>query len=415
MIRNYGMLAVPAETTLNLPNGPLSISATSTRHGGIRYDGGTINWGSAPSEFASTWIFQANAPYVFDGDVIVHDGGAIGCLQFQGKTDFSNFTKCDITVNGNLTIEPGGYLYANGGGPDMNINRDVVSFHGGQSAGASGNKAYDSIFAPRLPGYGTASGDQATSAPGGGLLLIDVSGAFVNNGTVTLNGSVNTSTGSSGGSLNVTARTLSGTGTFSADTASGSSGSGGGGRIAVRLTGGSFADGAETNFFACGATVVKNGESSDRSSSAGTVYLQGSVDGEKGGTIYVRNDGNALNVNTYTPLPAGVTKADVEPDAAADFRKASLVVGDAARVKLFADLKMVELNLEADTALDLNGHVLVVRTAHAGGVNVQPGTYAAGSALPIGAGTLGDYLLDTSDGAGGALVIHGAATVFILR
>ena len=415
VIRNYGMLAVPAGTTLNLPNGPLSISATSTRHGGIRYDGGTINWGSAPYEFASNWIFQANAPYVFDGDVIVHDGGAIGCLQFQGKTDFSNFTKCDITVNGNLTIEPGGYLYANGGGPDMNINRDVVSFHGGQSAGASGNKAYDSIFAPRLPGYGTASGDQATSAPGGGLLLIDVSGAFVNNGTVTLNGSVNTSTGSSGGSLNVTARTLSGTGTFSADTASGSSGSGGGGRIAVRLTGGSFADGAETNFFACGATVVKNGESSDRSSSAGTVYLQGSVDGEKGGTIYVRNDGNALNVNTYTPLPAGVTKADVEPDAAADFRKASLVVGDAARVKLFADLKMVELNLEADTALDLNGRIFTATTAHVGGVNVPPGTYTPASTLAIGDGTLGDYLADTADGAGGTLRVLGAATVLIVK
>ena len=409
VIRNYGMLAVPAGTTLNLPNGPLSISATSTRHGGIRYDGGTINWGSAPYEFASNWIFQANAPYVFDGDVIVHDGGAIGCLQFQGKTDFSNFTKCDITVNGDLTVESGGYLYANGGGPDMNINRDVVSFHGGQSAGASGNKAYDSIFAPRLPGYGTASGDQATSAPGGGLLLINVSGAFVNNGTVTLNGSVNTSTGSSGGSLNVTARTLSGTGTFSADTASGSSGSGGGGRIAVRLTGGSFADGAETNFFARGATVVKDGASSDRSSSAGTVYLQ---DGGEGyGTIYVRNDGNALNVNTYTPLPAGVTKAGVAPDAAVAFKRAKLVVGDCGRVKPFADLTMVELYMTAGTALDLNGHVFTVKTAHVDGINVIPGTYTAAQLAARGfAG-----VVDTSDGAGGTLCVLGSATILILR
>ena len=415
VIRNYGMLAVPAGTTLNLPNGPMSVSASSTRQGGIRYDGGTINWGSAPYEFASNWIFQANAPYTFDGDVVVHSGGAIGCLQFQGKTDFSDFTKCDVTVEGNLTVESGGYLYANGGGPDMSINRDVVSFHGGQSAGASGNKAYDSVFAPRLPGYGTASGDQATSAPGGGLLLLNVSGAFVNNGTVAANGSAASGAGASGGAIVLTAGTLSGTGTFKADSASGSGGSGGGGRIAVRLTGGNFADGAETNFYARGATVVKDNASSDKSSSAGTVYLQGKGDGEKGGTIYVRNDKNALNANTYTPLPAGETKAGAEPDAAADFKRATLAIGDCGRVKLFADLKMVELNLEADTALDLNGHVLVVRTAHAGGVNVQPGTYAAGSALPIGAGTLGDYLLDTSDGAGGALVIHGAATVFVVR
>ena len=189
VISGYGMLAVPVGTTLNLPNGPMSVSASSTRKGGIRYDGGTINWGSAPYEFANNWIFQANTNYVFNGDVIVHGGGAIGCLQFQGKTDFSNATKCDITVNGNLTIESGGYLYANGGGPDMNINRNTVSFHGGQSAGAEGNNAYDSIFAPRLPGYGTANGDQATSAPGGGLLLVNVTGAFVNNGLVTANGS----------------------------------------------------------------------------------------------------------------------------------------------------------------------------------------------------------------------------------
>ena len=411
VIRNYGMLAVPAGTTLNLPNGPLSVSATSTRHGGIRYDGGTINWGSAPYEFASNWIFQANAPYTFDGDVVVHGGGAIGCMQYRGNRELTNFTKCDITVNGNLTVEAGGYLYANGGGPDMEINGDTVSFHGGQSAGASGNKAYDSVFAPQLPGYGTASGDQATSAPGGGLLLLNVSGAFVNNGTVTANGSAASNAGASGGSIVLTAGTLSGTGTFKADSASGNSGSGGGGRIAVRLTNGTFASGAETNFYARGATVLKNNANTDKSSSAGTVYLQGKRDGEKGGTIYVRNDNNALNVNTYTPLPAGVTKAGVEPDAAVDFKRAKLIVGDCGRVKLFADLKMIELYTTAGTALDLAGHEFTVTTAHVDGINVPPGVYTAAQMQARGfAG-----VVDTADGAGGTLVVHGAGTVFIVR
>ena len=407
VISGYGMLAVPAGTTLNLPNGPMSVSASSTRHGGIRYDGGTINWGTAPYEFASNWIFQANAPYTFDGDVIVHSGGAIGCLQYRGNKELTNFTKCDVTVNGNLTVESGGYLYANGGGPDMEINGDTVSFHGGQSAGAEGNKAYDSIFTPLLPGYGTASGDQATSAPGGGLLLFNVTGAFVNNGSVTANGSSASNAGASGGSISITAGTLSGVGTFKADSASGSSGSAGGGRIAVRLTNGDFAAGAETNFFACGATVVKDNASSGKSSSAGTVYLQGKSNAEKGGTIYVRNDKNALNTNTYTPIPAGITKGGVAPDAVADFKKASLVVGDCARVKLFDTLKMASLGMDSGTALDLNGQTLTLNRVKLGERNLAPGTYKAGDAA------VSDFVIDS--GEGGELVVSGIGFMLFVR
>lgn len=405
VISGYGMLAVPAGTTLNLPNGPMSVSATSTRQGGIRYDGGTINWGSAPYEFASNWIFQANAPYTFDGDVIVHSGGALGCLQFKGEIDFSNFTKCDITVNGNLTIESGGYLYANGGGPDMNINRNTVSYHGGQSAGAEGNKAYDSVFSPRLPGYGTANGDQATSAPGGGLLLLSVSGAFVNNGTVTANGASADSAGASGGSISITAGTLSGAGAFKADSASGSNGSGGGGRIAVRLTNGDFATGAETNFYARGATVVKDNASSGKSSSAGTVYLQGKSNAEKGGTIYVRNDKNALNTNTYTPIPAGVTKGGIVPETVADFKSASLFVGDCARIKLFANIRMAALEMASGTVLDLNGKTLTVKRAKANEIPVLPGTYTPAK--------LSGYLVDSA--GGGALVVTGGGLHLHIR
>lgn len=344
-------------------------------------------------------------PYTFDGDVIVHSCGVIGCLQFKGETDFSNFTKCDIAVNGNLTIESGGYLYANGGGPDMNINRNTVSYHGGQSAGAEGNKAYDSFFSPRLPGYGTANGDQATSAPGGGLLLLSVSGAFVNNGTVTANGASADGAGEAGGSISITAGTLSGVGTFKADSASGSNGSGGGGRIAVRLANGEFATGAEANFYARGATVVKDNASSGKSSSAGTVYLQGKNNAEKGGTIYVRNDKNALNTNTFTPLPAGVTKGGVAPDAVEDFKKASLVVGDCARVKLFENLKMASLEMAFGTVLDLNGKANFVKRAKVGGAHLMPGTYTPAK--------LAGYLVDSA--SGGELVVTGGGFSISVR
>ena len=48
-------------------------------------------------------------------------------------------------------------------------------------------------------------------------------------------------------------------------------------------------------------------------------------------------------------------------------------------------------------------------------MNVPPGTYTAASTLAIGDGTLGDFLADTADGAGGTLRVLGAATVLIVK
>jgi hypothetical protein len=406
VISGYGMLAVPAGTTLNLPNGPQSVSATSTRQGGIRYDGGTINWGSAPYEFSGGWIFQANEPFTFNGDVTVKSGGAIGCLQFKGNTDFSDFTKCDITVNGNLTVESGGYITAAAAGPDLNIDGSTVCYHGGQTAGATGNKSYGSFFNPLLPGWGVATSDRATSSPGGGVVSLVVDGVFVNNGMVTVSGGVYGNGGSAGGSLSIAAQTLSGTGKFYADSAS-SNCSGGGGRIAVRLTNSDFAAGFETNFFARGATVVKNNASSDKSSSAGTVYLQGKSDREKGGTIYVRNDKNALNTNTYTPIPAGVTKGGVSPDSAADFKKAALVVGDCGRVKFFDELRLRSVEVELGSELDLNGMTLTVNSATLGSVKLAPGTYA------VDDDALEGFITDSA--TGGSLVVKGGGFMLHVR
>jgi hypothetical protein len=231
----------------------------------------------------------------------------------------------------------------------------------------------------------------------------------VNNGSVTANGSSASNAGASGGTIVLSVGTLSGTGTFTANSASESSGSGGGGRIAVRLTNGNFAEGAETNFFARGATVVKDNASSDKSSSAGTVYLQGKSDGEKGGTIYVRNDKNALNTNTYTPIPAGVTKGGVAPDSVADFKMAALVVGDCGRVKFFDELRLRSVQVSSGSVLDLNGKKLTVNAAKMGDGKLAPGTYTASIAAVSG------FVIDTADGAGGSLVVTGGGFKLIVR
>ena len=48
-------------------------------------------------------------------------------------------------------------------------------------------------------------------------------------------------------------------------------------------------------------------------------------------------------------------------------------------------------------------------------MNVPPGKYAAGATLAIGAGTLGDYLLDSAAGGGGLLWVKGIGLVVIVK
>ena len=121
--------------------------------------------------------------------------------------------------------------------------------------------------------------------------------------------------------------------------------------------------------------------------------------------IIVRNDNKAANL-AYTPLPAAA-----EADPADDFRKASLALEAAARVRLFADLKMEALDAAAGTVLDLNGQTFTVRTAAVGGVNVPPSSYTAAQLADLGF----DEVIDTADGAGGMLRVLGAATLLTVR
>ena len=133
-------------------------------------------------------------------------------------------------------------------------------------------------------------------------------------------------------------------------------------------------------------------------SSAGTVYLETKADGAKGGEIVVRNDGNADNDLTVTPIPAQTLG-----DSAEDFRfRAALTLSACGRVMLTEDLRrMGRLTMEAGTKIDLNGRRLVVTGAELGGLALMPGRYEVAS------GAVAGYLVDSSAGAGGALEVVG--------
>lgn len=416
-----GSLCVPEGTTLVLPNGFKSVEGDGM-FCGILYQGGNIvlGDGDAVHTIQNNWIFHANAPYTFDRSVVVKNGAAIGQLRFYNN--MTTLSQCNVMVNGDLTVEETGYLWArntsmvNSG----NFESDFASRPAGTycHAGLVGayaldvegntfgltNATYGSIFNPALGGTHGPGNDGANMNNGGGLLILNVTGDLVldglcdaSSGGYSYDG--NASKGS-GGSVNITAKSLSGKGSITADGTRNSCAAEadvlakffprtkdstrslttctGGGRIAVKLTGANavFADEWKAKITAVGAS--RNNSNKEISkyamSSAGTVYLETAANGAKGGEIIVRNDGCADNDLTVTPIPAMT-----QGDAASDFtHRASLTIGDCGRVLLNADLaKMSTLTMSADTKLCLNGNTLTVNTAKLGGVKLKPGTYAA--------------------------------------
>ncbi len=404
--REEGVLGVPAGARLVLPNGAVSVSAVSERTSGLIALGGEIDFGAGDQTFQKNWIFQADTPYNFDCNVTVTDGAAIGCLPFAGGVATglaSEYAVCDVTVTKNLTVTLTGFLSANNGGPNYPYNHEYQSSHGGQSREYETNLAYDSVFNPTRPGKGNTGGDQGRSFAGGGALLVTVGETLTLDGVASAN-STDSKEGraASGGTLNIRAKRLAGTGRGSASASFGtwtaSSGfGGGGGRIAVRVTETPL-EGATVwrNFKATGAAL--NGTAF---ASAGTVYLETGAQGENGGTIYVHNGGPCA---AWTALPS--RKAGGEVDV---YTKANLEISDNGAVKLFESLKLSSLTMTASSKLDLNGQTLSVRRAKVGGAKLKPGTYTFADAASA------DPVTDSSVEKSGKLTVTGGGfAVFVL-
>ena len=415
--RGSGVLCVPEGTTLNVPIA--NISASGDRMSGILYEGGTINFGSAPYTMANKWTFQADVPYTFVGDVTVTNGASIGCLRFASSlADGSNeegaraddFAVCDVTVSGNLTIASGGYASAELGGTSGNRG-DANEFyprHGGQYAISSGNLCYGSVFEPILPGQFGQGGDRGTTANGGGALKLTVTGDLVVDGRITADGVRYGDPAAAAGSVNIRARTLAGTGSITAkgvnsgNTQWGKRVHGVGGRIAVRVTGEEVGTtGVWANFAAMGCASNSAPVAWNRNTSAGTIYLQGMSDGEKGGTIYVRNQKNSDTSDVATWIPAAA-----RGDGAKDFAKAKLVIADRGVVAVGTNrLAVASVSIATNSKVNLAGNVLTVKKAYLNGVSLAAGEYTSESSAVTG------YVVDSV--GGGKLIVGGGFFVVV--
>ena len=451
-----GSLCVPEGTTLVLPNGFKSVEGDG-RLCGILYAGGTIvcGDGDAVHTLQKNWTFHANEPFTFDRDVVVKDGAAIGQLRFYNNA--TTLSQCNVKVQGKLTVESTGYLWAhmtsmvNSG----NFESDFVSRPAGTycHAGLVGaysldvagntfglaNATYGSIFNPSLGGTHGVGNDGAMQAQGGGLLILEVTDELKLDGLCdATGGTYYEETGASkgsGGSINITAKKLTGEGAITANGAEnmataeenllakffprtsnstrGLNTCTGGGRIAVKLTGvgETFSDYWREHITAHGwSTGIVSGKpggeiSKYAMSSAGTVYLETKSDGAKGGEILVRNDGHVENDLTVTPIPAQTLGDDAD-----SFKcKAALTLADCGRVMLTENLvRMGRLTMAEGSVIDLNGKNLVVSAAKLGAARLNPGTYRASDTVVAG------FIAD-SKGTDGTLVVSGGGYAVIIR
>lgn len=443
-LQNYGALAVPVGTTLVLPGGWASITSTNAvsaaNYGVLRYEGGTIDVGTAANVVLSgRWMLTPWSNLVVNANVTVKGGAAIGVPAMADIVDsgasLPTFVSCNLTVNGDLTVESDGLLVAKQCGLKKEKNSLNNGFsgvlqshtHGGRCLaykykGAQFYTGYDSVFAPCLPGNSVPWPNGQAAEASGGVISLVVSGALTLDGEVNVNGRLETyaaggnCSGGTGGAIDITAGSLSGSGRILAEAGSKQAVRGSAGRIAVKLTspGADFSDFSGT--ISASGRVLGSGGSAD--SSAGTVYLQTAADGEKGGTVYIAmSAGNryATNTNTTEMVSLGYGGDDVK-----DYKNVNYVVSDYGRAAVNTNIVAASVKI-ADTHsfLDLEGNTLRIKSfMYPKVVNEETvmatlvsGKYTAAELVERGI----ECVLDSSDEKTGVLNIGGIGFMLFVR
>jgi hypothetical protein len=367
VLGNGAVLALGADSTLTLTNLVLVGDATSGRPG-IRVRGGQF---LVPASFAFSSIFLAidtagsvfspetslvvesgsvlelNVPHALTGAVTLAAGGT---MQHRDNTSSSEAHKIDLTVVGDLTVATGATINVNARGftspygPGVTDRYRSGGSYGGKgaqgmlSAGSPGN-TYGSVVAPTNLG---SAGGTIGENDGGGAVLLRVTGATTVDGVIAANGTnsnIGGNSGGSGGTVSLTTATLAGSGTIQADGGRAwniDSGAGGGGRVAVILTG--------SDDFDAVVMQARGGANGSDSGGAGTVYRQGASQAGGRGTVTV--DNNGMTLNGYTELPG-----ELHPGLSNELKRATLVLTNTnTRLALTTDAEVGNLVLYTTNA-----------------------------------------------------------------
>ena len=219
----------------------------------VQLDTGTVTLTNSTPRFAAVEITSTLAMSNWTTclraqTVNVASGGVIkpSCAFKDNEMSNRVWIACrdlDVQKGGAINANNLGYKSGNGPGWPEGVARTGYS-NGGSYGGRSSDAVtvcYGSAREPTDPG---TAGSGANSTSAGGAIRIEASGAVKVDGTVSANGGKSTiwsCSGSSGGGIYITCRTISGVGSVTATSADNTSANGhaggGGGRIAVHYDG----------------------------------------------------------------------------------------------------------------------------------------------------------------------------------
>jgi head-tail adaptor len=237
-------------------------------------------------ELVADTPLQAQTLSMSNNGVISHSEESTNGLQLfvLGNATIASTSRIDVSSRGfNVVDGPGGSSGRNGGSHG--------GFGGAGNATGTVGQTYGSVTEPTTLGSGGAN------SRGGGAIRLSVGGALAVSGAIRADGQSNAD-GGAGGSIWVSAGSISGLGTISANGGAytdGSFGAGGGGRVAVYFT---------TNTFT-GVLSAVSGASGGRTGGAGTIWTKASS--SPLGSLTITNSQPAGR----TPLPADVSEVNV--------------------------------------------------------------------------------------------------------
>lgn len=275
-------------------------------------------------------------------------------------------------------------------------------FGGLSSSGAAGGNTYGSTFNPLDLGGAGGEGYGGYGGTGGGGIQIHVGGNCVLDGTVTANGQNATNSragGGAGGSIWITAPTISGNGRVQADGGAGEpvhGGGGGGGRIALIAT---------TNLFSGNISAV--GGAGWQRGGAGTVLTQDDVAGPKLTIDNGGQSGAATLVNLSTSGTALVIqgRAHVVSASVAQQSMTNLMVRAGSTIATTAtNLATLSWFVSGDAVIEAGATVQLGGRGYS--PNLGPGTGFSSGTVGSGAGH-GGY---GGSGISGATVSPGGNT-----
>ena len=306
------MIVVGSDDSVNLTGATLGGDTNGTS--GVIVDGGTLTVGStltiadftiairAGTTFdvssaltiGSVGTLAIDAAHTISGDVTVQSGGTLTHTA-NGSTEAY---RMDLTIGGELQVDAGGAVDVNDKGYAEDQGPGYVAYgasHGGEGLNGQG-PTYGSLVTP------TNCGSGGSSYAGGGAARLTVTKETRLYGYMQANATLSGSWKGSGagGSVFLTTSNLVGTGTIQANGGGVNQYPGGGGRVAVHLTG------AGSSFGSVAMTAY--GANGTHNAAAGTVYKRTDSQGQNEGTLIIDQPNNS---SYYTTIESLVTDASV--------------------------------------------------------------------------------------------------------